>query len=57
MMIKALQQSGLKIEDQGHLLDNIGVNIKKHHDGAYEFSQLALIASIIYDVASYVWTR
>ena len=46
----AALQLGLKIEDQGHHFDCIGVNIKKHCNGTYEFSQSALIDSIINDV-------
>ena len=49
-MIKAFQETGSDIEDQGHPSDYVGVNIKKHHDGSYEFSQLALIDSILDDV-------
>jgi hypothetical protein len=41
---------GLNIEDQGHPADYIGVNIKKMKDGSYEFTQHALIDSIIEDV-------
>ena len=47
VMIKALKQLGLKIEDHGHPSTYIGINIKKHHDGTYEFSQLALTDSIL----------
>ena len=41
---------GLNIEDQGHPADYVGVNIKKLKDGSYEFTQRALIDSIISDV-------
>jgi hypothetical protein len=41
---------GLNIEDQGHPVDYVGVNIKKAKDGSYEFTQWALINSIIEDV-------
>jgi hypothetical protein len=49
-VIKELQDQNLKIEDQGHPADNIGVNISKIKDGSYEFMQRALIDSIIKDV-------
>jgi hypothetical protein len=48
--IKDIQDLGLNIEDQGHPADYVGVNIKKLRDGAYEFTQCALIDSIINDV-------
>jgi hypothetical protein len=48
--IKEIQGLGLNIEDQGHRADYIGVSIKKHHNGFYEFNQRALIDSIIEDV-------
>jgi hypothetical protein len=48
--IKEMQDLGLNIEDQGHPADYIGVNIKKLKDGSYEFTQRALIDSIIKDV-------
>jgi hypothetical protein len=41
---------GLNIEDQGHPADYVGVSIKKLRDGSYEFTQCALIDSIIEDV-------
>jgi hypothetical protein len=41
---------GLKIEDQGHPADYVGVNIKPMNTGGIEFTQQALIDSIIYDV-------
>jgi hypothetical protein len=49
-VIKEIQNLGLKIEDQGHPADYVGVNIKKLKDGSYEFTQRALIDSIINDV-------
>jgi hypothetical protein len=49
-IIKEIQQLGLNIEDQGHPADYVGVSIKKLKDGAYEFTQRALIDSIIQDV-------
>ena len=48
--IRDIQNSGLNIEDQGHPADYVGVNIKKMKDGSYEFTQRALIDSIIDDV-------
>ena len=49
-IITELQNIGLKIEDQGHPADYVGVNIHKLSDGSIEFSQRALIDSIINDV-------
>jgi hypothetical protein len=49
-VIKEIQNLGLNIEDQGHPADYVGVNIKKLKDGSYEFTQRALIDSIINDV-------
>ncbi len=49
-VIKEIQNLGLNIEDQGHPADYLGVNIKKLKDGSYEFTQRALIDSIIKDV-------
>jgi hypothetical protein len=48
--IKDIQDLGLNIEDQGHPADYVGINIKKLQDGSYEFTQRALIDSIISDV-------
>ncbi len=48
--IKEIQNLGLNIDDQGHPADYVGVNIKKLKDGSYEFTQQALIDSIIDDV-------
>ena len=47
-VIKELQDLNLKIEDQGH--PAVGVNISKIKDGSYEFTQRALIDSIIKDI-------
>jgi hypothetical protein len=47
--IKDIQGLGLNIEDQGHPADYAGVSIKKHCYGFYEFTQCALIDSIIED--------
>jgi hypothetical protein len=49
-IIKEMQDLGLNIEDQGHPADYVGVNIRKLKDGSYEFTQCALIDSIISDV-------
>jgi hypothetical protein len=46
---KEIQNLGLNIEDQGHPVDYVGVNIKKLKDGSYEFTQWGLIDSIIQD--------
>ncbi len=50
--IKEIKGLGLKINDQGHSADYVGVSIKKHHDGFYEFIQSALIFSIIDDLVT-----
>ena len=42
-----MTDKGLNIEDQGHPAEHVGVNIKNFHDGTYEFTQCALINSII----------
>jgi hypothetical protein len=49
-VIKDIQNLGFNIKDQGHPADYVGVNIKKLKDGSYEFTQRALIDSIIDDV-------
>jgi hypothetical protein len=49
-VIKEIQNLALNIEDQGHPVDYIGVNIKKLKDDSYEFTQQALLDSIINDV-------
>jgi hypothetical protein len=49
-VIKEFQNLGLNIEDQGHMEDYVGVNIKKLKDGSYEFTQQGLIDSIIDDI-------
>ncbi len=48
--IKEIQDLGLNIEDQGYPADFVGVIIKKHCNGFYEFTQHALIDSIIEDI-------
>jgi len=45
-----IQGLGLKIEDQSHPTDYVGVNIKQLKEGGIEFTQRALIDSIITDV-------
>jgi hypothetical protein len=47
--IKEIQGLGLNMENQGHPVDYVGVSIKKQRDGFYEFTQRALIDSIIED--------
>jgi hypothetical protein len=47
--INEIQDLGFNIEDQGHPADYVGVSIKKHCNGFYEFTQCALIDSIIKD--------
>ncbi len=48
--ITEIQGLGLNIKDQGHPVDYVGVSIKKLRDVSYEFTQCALIDSIIEDV-------
>jgi hypothetical protein len=48
-VIREIQGTGLDIEDQGHPADYVGVSIKKHKSGYYEFTQRALTDSIISD--------
>jgi hypothetical protein len=48
-VIKEIQNLGLNIKDQGHPADYVGVNIKNLKDSSYEFTQQALIDSIIDD--------
>jgi hypothetical protein len=48
--IRDITESGLEIEDQGHPADYVGVSIKHHHNGYYEFTQRALTDAIIEDV-------
>ena len=49
-IIAQLQGVGLNIEDQGHPTDYVGVNIKQLKGGGIEFTQRALIDSIITNV-------
>jgi hypothetical protein len=51
IIINELQNLKLSIEDQGHPVDYIGVNIKKLKDGAIKLPQSSLINSIIADVS------
>ena len=48
-IIQQVKDKGLSIEDQGHPADYVGVNIKKLCEDTYEFTQCALIDSIIID--------
>ncbi len=48
--IRDILSSGLNIEDQNHPADYVGVNIKNTKDGSYEFTQRALIDSIMENV-------
>jgi hypothetical protein len=47
---KEIQDLGLNIEDQGHPSDYVGVSIKKRCNNVYEFTQCALIDSIIEEI-------
>jgi hypothetical protein len=49
-VITEIQDLVLNIEDQGHPADYVGVNIKALKDGSFEFTQRALIESIIDEV-------
>jgi hypothetical protein len=46
-VVAELQRLGLKIEDQGHPADYVGVSIKPLKSGGFEFTQRALIDLII----------
>jgi hypothetical protein len=48
-VIQEIKETGLKIEDQGHPVDYVGVNIKRMQDGSYGFTQCTLINAIIKD--------
>jgi hypothetical protein len=48
--IKEIQDLRLFIKDQGHPDNYVAVNIRKLQDGSYEFTQRALIYSIINNV-------
>ena len=49
-VINEIKKTGLDIEVQGHPANSIGVTITKHSNGYLEFTQWALIDSIINDV-------
>ena len=49
-IIKEIQGKGMDVEDQGHPSDYVGVNIKHHKDGTYEFTQRGLTDAILNDV-------
>ena len=49
-VIKELQYSKLKLEDQGHPTDYVGVNIKKQWYESYDFTHPALTQQIIEDI-------
>jgi hypothetical protein len=49
-VIKEIKKAGLDIEDQGHPADYVGLTITKHSNRYYDFTQRALIESIINDV-------
>jgi hypothetical protein len=48
--INEIRALGLNIQDQGHPADYVGVSIKHLKNGSYEFTQRALIDSIIDNV-------
>jgi hypothetical protein len=48
--VNKIQALGLNIEDQGHPADYVGISIKRLKNGSYEFTQRALIDSIVDDV-------
>ena len=50
ILTRGNKDAGLNIEDQGHPADYVGVNIRSNRDGTYEFTQRALIDTIIDDV-------
>ena len=57
-IVKELQVLGLNIDEKVHQTDYFDVNIRKNDDSFYEFSQYALIKSIIEDVGlSYAKTE
>ena len=43
-------QSKFRVQDEGSLSDYLGVNVKQHKDGAFEFKQPQLIDSILEDL-------
>ena len=44
-IVKELQDVGLGIEDKGHPVHYVCVNIQKHDGRSYEFTQRALIVT------------
>ncbi|KAL7480700.1 hypothetical protein ACHAW6_006363 [Cyclotella cf. meneghiniana] len=50
-IIKEIKKTGIDIENQGHPADYSGVTITRHVNGYCEFTQWALIDSIINDVS------
>ena len=48
--IKEVQRENLKIEDQGHPEDYVGVNIRRLANNTYKFTQTAFTRQIIEDV-------
>eukprot|EP00804_Cyclotella_cryptica_P023836 CCRYP_019472-RA/>CCRYP_019472-RA protein AED:0.18 eAED:0.18 QI:0/-1/0/1/-1/1/1/0/244 len=56
-IIKQLKNAGLDVEEQGHHAEYVGVNINRTQDGTVEFSQHALIHSIISDSCKPVPTK
>ncbi|KAL7457129.1 hypothetical protein ACHAXS_000396, partial [Conticribra weissflogii] len=49
-IIQEIKSTGLDVEDQGYPSNYVGVNIHKHANGTYKFTQRTLIDSIIEDV-------
>ncbi len=47
LAIKELKGLNLNIEDQGHPVDYVSVNMKHYKDGTYQLTQRALIDAII----------
>ena len=52
-IVKEFKDIGLDIQDQWHPTEYVGVNIWKHDDGSSEFTQCAIIDSIIEDIGLY----
>ncbi|KAL7463672.1 hypothetical protein ACHAXS_004028 [Conticribra weissflogii] len=53
-IIQEIKSKGLKLEDQGYLADYVDMNIHKHSNGTYKFTQQTLIFSIIQDVRVHI---
>ncbi len=45
-----LQEMGICIDNQGHPVDYVSVNIKKLPDGSHVYTKLALIEAILKDL-------